>query len=180
MFLNEGFDPVTMEAIANAVPLSKTTLYSRFASKEVLLEAVIRAQIEEWASYSANLDPVLPEDIGSRLRIHLRNMAKSMRRREVHGFVKLSFVLGDRYPSLSTLMHEEGYVKHIAFIKAEIEDAAAKDGVPVRDADAVARHMVNSVAGWNIQESGRGPTEAEALQAADEVAALFMAARWAW
>ena len=180
MFLSEGFDPVTMEAIANAVPLSKTTLYSRFASKEVLLEAVIRDQINQWSSYSTGLTASLPDDIGSRLRVHLRNMAKSMRLREVQGFMKLAFVLSDRFPGLSALMHEEGYLKHITFLQKEIEDAALKDGVPVRDAGAVARHMVNSVAGWSIQETARHPSEEEALLAAEEVAALFMAARWAW
>ena len=180
MFLSEGLDIVTMEAIANAVPLSKTTLYSRFASKEVLLEAVVRDQINQWSAYSTGLEPKLPDDLGSRLRIHIRGMAKSMRLPEVQGFMKLSFSLAERFPDLSLLLHREGYLNHIAFMKQEIEDAAERDGIPVRDAGAVARHMINSMAGWSIQETPRGPTEGEALKAADEIVALFMASRSAW
>jgi AcrR family transcriptional regulator len=180
MFLSEGFDAVTMEAIANAVPLSKTTLYSRFASKEILLEAVVSDQISQWAAYSTSLEPALPNDLRGRLRIHIRGMARSMRLREVQGFMKLSFVLTDRFPALSHLMHTQGYLNHIAFMKKEIEDAAERDRVPVRDAGAVARHMVNSMAGWSIQEAPRGPTEDEALKAADEIVDLFMASRPAW
>ena len=180
MFLREGFDIVTIEAIANAVPLSKTTLYSRFASKEILLEAVVRDQISQWSDYSTALEPVLSNDFAVRLRTHLRGMAMSMRLREVKGFMKLSFLLEERFPSLALLMHQEGYVKHVAFIQREIEEAAERDGIPVRDAAAAAKHIINSIAGWSIQETPRRPSEAEALKAADEVAALFMAARPAW
>ncbi|WP_322405319.1 TetR/AcrR family transcriptional regulator [Massilia luteola] len=180
MFLRDGFDAVSMEAIAGAVPLSKTTLYARFPSKQVLLEAVIKDQIQQWSADTSNKIPPLPEDIGIRLRVHMRAMAVAMRSPAVQGFMKLGFVLADRLPTLARLMHEQGHMYNVASIRAEIEAAAARDKIPVRDAEAVARHLVNSVAGWNIQEAGRGPSEEEALAAADDVVMLFMAARWAW
>ena len=179
MFLRDGFDVVTMEAIANAIPLSKTTLYSRFPSKEGLLEAVVTDQIRQWSENAFNELPPLPDDIGIRLRIKMRTMALAMRLPAVQGFIRLTFVLSERFPAVALLMHE-GHVNHVADIQADIEAAAQRDNAPVRNAAAVARHLVNSVAGWNIQEFPRGPTEEEALEAADQVVALFMAARWAW
>ena len=180
MFLRDGYDIVTMDAIASAVPLSKTTLYSRFASKEILLEAVVRDQIRQWSDYATSLAPILSSDFEARLKSHLRGVAMSMRLPEVKGFMKLSFLIGDRYPSLSLLLLDEGYVKHIDFMQREIEDAAARDGIPVRNPRAAAKHMVNSIVGWSIQESPRAPSEEDALAAADEIVAIFMAARSAW
>ena len=180
MFLKEGFDAVSMDAIAAAVPLSKTTLYARFPSKQLLLEAVIKDQVRQWSTDTADKIPPLPEDIGIRLRVHMRAMAVAMRSPAVQGFMKLGFVLADRFPTLAQLMHDQGHLHNVASIRTEIEAAAARDKIPVKNADAVARHLINSVAGWNIQEAGRGATEEEALAAADDVVMLFMAARWAW
>ena len=85
LFLRDGFDGVTMEAVAIATPLSKTTLYSRFASKEILLAAVIHDRIQQWSKNASQNDIGLPDDIGERLKGHARTMAQAIRQPEVLG-----------------------------------------------------------------------------------------------
>ena len=181
LFLRDGFDGVTMEAVAIATPLSKTTLYSRFASKEILLAAVIHDRIQQWSKNASQNDIGLPDDIGERLKGHARTMAQAIRQPEVLGFTRLSFLLTERFPEMARLMYKEGYLLHVAFIRGEIEAAAARDGRPVRDAEAVAKHFVNSIAGWNIQENPRGDiTLEEAVACAERSAELILAARDHW
>lgn len=50
MFLSQGILNTRMEQIAEAVPVSKMTLYNTFGNKEGLLEAVIEEMIQEGTS----------------------------------------------------------------------------------------------------------------------------------
>lgn len=50
MFLSQGIVNTRMEEIAEAVPVSKMTLYNTFGSKEGLLEAVLEGMIQEASS----------------------------------------------------------------------------------------------------------------------------------
>ncbi|MFC5407048.1 TetR/AcrR family transcriptional regulator [Cohnella soli] len=47
LFLSRGINDVSMEQIAEAVPVTKMTLYNNFGSKEGLLEAVVDDAVEE-------------------------------------------------------------------------------------------------------------------------------------
>ncbi|WP_053970524.1 TetR/AcrR family transcriptional regulator [Mangrovimonas sp. ST2L15] len=46
MFLNYGFKSVTMDEIANALGMSKKTLYQNYSNKETLVEAVVLYMFE--------------------------------------------------------------------------------------------------------------------------------------
>lgn len=46
MFLNYGFKSVTMDEIANALGMSKKTLYQHYSNKEALVEAVVLYMFE--------------------------------------------------------------------------------------------------------------------------------------
>ncbi|NIK90605.1 TetR/AcrR family transcriptional regulator [Mangrovimonas sp. CR14] len=46
MFLNYGFKSVTMDEIANALGMSKKTLYQHYSNKETLVEAVVLYMFE--------------------------------------------------------------------------------------------------------------------------------------
>lgn len=47
MFMEHGFDAVSMEAIADAAPVSKPTLYNHFADKRALFTAVMQRRCED-------------------------------------------------------------------------------------------------------------------------------------
>lgn len=58
LFLEQGFNAVSMDKIAQAAPVSKATLYKYFASKSDLLAAVIK---ELCAVLLQTIDSVLPK-----------------------------------------------------------------------------------------------------------------------
>lgn len=181
LFLRDGFDLVTMEAIAVATPLSKTTLYSRFASKEILLAAVIEDRIEKWSAASAEHDHEMPDDLEGRMLYHARAVAGSMLLPEVRGFVRLSYLLSERFPEIAKTFHDEGNQYIVEFIRRDIEHVAKRDNFTVRDAKSVAEHFVSAIVGWNMEQASRGgPSESEAFAAASRITELFVAGRGRW
>src|SRR6266436_1564863 len=57
-FFNHGFRSVTMDDLAAELGISKKTLYAHFASKTVLLEAVLA---DKFASVSSTLERITRE-----------------------------------------------------------------------------------------------------------------------
>jgi TetR/AcrR family transcriptional repressor of mexJK operon len=181
LFLREGFDLVTMENIAAAAALSKTTLYSRYPSKEVLLDAVIRDRIAQWSVIASSRDHLMTNDMGDRIRYHACTIARTARLPEVQAFVRLVQGNGERFPHLLRAMHDAGYLYIVGVVRRDIEAAAAREGRPLRDADSVARHFVSAISGWVMQESAGGEiSEARADAAALRCAELLLAARDIW
>ncbi|MBB3949527.1 AcrR family transcriptional regulator [Aureimonas jatrophae] len=80
-FLTDGFDATSMEAIAIEAGISKRTLYARFRSKPLLLQAVADHLFDpsrsEFTRYHERTDP--PETV-------LRDMAHHMHRRVLMPF----------------------------------------------------------------------------------------------
>jgi AcrR family transcriptional regulator len=181
LFVREGFDPVTMENIAAAASLSKTTLYSRYASKEVLLDAVIRDRIAQWSEIASRRDHLMTADMGDRVRYHACSIALMTRMPDVQAFLRLIQGIGERFPHLLRAMHEAGYLYIVDFIRRDIEAIAAREGRPLRDADGFARHFVSAISGWMLQEGAGGEiSETRAEAAALRCSELLLAARDSW
>jgi len=180
-FFDEGFDAVSMEAIAATAGISKGTLYARYCSKEELLSAVLDATIQDWSSVSARNDHLLTEDIGDRLRHHARTIASSLTAPEVIAVRGLLFSNRERFPAAVRMMHDRGYRYIVELIAREIDEAGQRDARPPEDAIGVAMRLVNAILGWHSSEGGvRDISPAELQAYADRTVALLVAARSAW
>lgn len=181
MFLDAGYDAVAMENIASATGVSKGTLYARYPSKEALFTTVIQERVKQWSVTGGQDDHLLTNDIGERLHHHARTIAKSLLQTDVRAFQRLTLANRDRFPELAKTMYEAGYLYIVRVITRDITEAAARDGIPVRDAEGTARLLISSLSGWEIQESSCGPiSESDMLRAADKMVDLLLAGRASW
>jgi TetR/AcrR family transcriptional regulator, mexJK operon transcriptional repressor len=181
MFLESGYDAVAMENIATATGVSKGTLYARYPSKEALFTKVIQDRVDRWSTASAQEDYLLTDDIGERLYHHARTIARSFLQTDVQAFKRLTLAYRDRFPELAKALYEAGYIYIVQLISRDIQDAARRDGIPVRNPDVIARLFVSTISGWELQESSGGPVpEEDILKAARDTVDLFMAARASW
>jgi len=181
MFLESGYDAVAMENIATATGVSKGTLYARYPSKEALFTKVIQDRVDRWSTASAQEDYLLTDDIGERLYHHARTIARSFLQTDVQAFKRLTLAYRDRFPELAKALYEAGYIYIVQLISRDIQDAARRDGIPVRNPDVIARLFVSTISGWELQESSGGPVpEEDILKAARDTVDLFMAARTSW
>jgi len=180
-FLEDGYDAVSMESVAGDTGVSKGTLYARYPSKEALFTAVVEATVEGWSEMSARNDHLLTDNIGERLRHHAATIAASLVQPDVRAFERLLLANRDRFPEFSRAMYETGYVYIVELITNDIEEAARRDGMPVKDAKGVASLLVSAITGWQIQESSiRDLSEADLVAFGNRTVDLLLGARSSW
>src|SRR3954451_6212587 len=67
LFLEKGFELVTMEAIAGAVGMTKRTVYARYEDKSALFRAVVQRAVERWTVPVEELRAVESDDLEATL-----------------------------------------------------------------------------------------------------------------
>lgn len=181
LFLADGFDAVSMEQVAAVVDISKGTLYARHSSKEDLFAAVTFDLIEQWTNEGAEHDHLLTDDIEQRLRLRAHLMVRNLLQPDVISFQRALMGVQHRFPKLAQAISKVGYRHIVGNIQRDIEDAAVRDGIPVKDAEGVALTIVSSINGFDLYEVPSGKLTVETLLAhTNRTIDLVMAARAAW
>ena len=120
---NKGFDLMTMDDVANAVGISKPSLYKHFRSKEDLVGAALIRLIDGALNYLANLDEQL-----SALKKLATLLEWALRVRLEGG---LPFLPSANANVRAMLMRNLGYVSRILKLNTKLEklvQAAQKTG----------------------------------------------------
>ena len=181
LFLTNGFHLVTMERVAGEAGVSKGTLYARYSSKEDLFDAVVKASVGNWSDFASRNNHLLSEHLPDRLRHYVRSIAASLVDPEVRAFQQLLATNGVQFPILARALYDNGYLFVVRMLETDIEAAAERDFVPVRDAETVARHLVAAISGWYMQESAvRDTTAWQIEQFGYSVVDLLIASRSNW
>lgn len=180
MFLSDGFDAVGMKQVAECARVSKGTLYARYPSKEALFTAVIERSIDAWSAEAAQRDDQLTDDIEQRLRHHAATISSWLRHSDVMAVQRLVLSMGERFPALIDVMRRHGYDYIVGLISRDIEQAAIREGRPLRDAHSVARLLVAGITGANIQEGGERTDDAGRHAFAQRVVDIIMAGHDSW
>lgn len=162
-FVKHGYG-VSMTRIIKAAGISKTTMYSRFASKDQLFRAIIRRQVDRVAETM----PLGPESGYYGLVQGLRNYADRTLEVSLEGdFLevnRLIFSEARRFPELAEAAAERNALG-VAQLSDFIRYRAEVDGVACRDPDSVAEVLIVLMRGWYVSAmlSDR-PVAAEARQ----------------
>jgi len=180
LFLELGFDQVSMEQVAGVAGVSKGTLYARYSSKEALFAAVITAAIERWSAEAALEDDLLTDDIEQRLRHHARTIQRFAHRSDVLAIQRLLLALGSRFPDLAAIMQERGSRYIVDLIASDIIEAEKAEGRTPRDPQGVAYMLYASLTALQADVPYEGASDAPSTILADRVVDVLIAARSAW
>ncbi|WP_196221698.1 TetR/AcrR family transcriptional regulator [Sphingobium sp. CAP-1] len=151
MFLAEGFDAVSMERVAIAVGISRTTLYSKYSTKALLFRAVVHDAIAQWYKDSSGNVGHSLRDIRDILRHHVGVIARLLVDPVFDAFQQLVIAHQNRFPEFAAIMHESGYLDAIRLLSRDIRAASERDRLPLRDPDTVAEQLITSIYGWYLQ-----------------------------
>ena len=180
-FFRDGYGATTMDKVAAAARVSKSTLYSRFPSKEALFRGVVQDQIESWET-GANHTPLLPSDT---LEDTLRQYGDVWLRAGISSnfvnMTRLMFGESERFPELGASSKASSQLG-VQSIVAVIREFAERDGVPCRAPEAAAELYQITIAGWIYQSVlTNNVPELEAGKAwVAHATRLFVASRAAW
>lgn len=146
-FLQYGYGDAAMDRIAKDVGCSKTTLYSRYPSKEELFRAIIFAQIERASPEAALRSDAGPLSLELGLKSYANHMLSHSLQSEMIGINKLIQSEAYRFPELGAAAKEktERGIKRISdFISASAE----RDGIACRHPEAPATVFIFMIRGW--------------------------------
>ena len=136
-----------MEAIANAVGMSKRTVYAKYEDKAALFRASVRRAIERYTIPREALAAVGTEDIETALaeiaRIRIRNLMTP-------NSIKLQRILSaqaHRFPELFHAAFDEGAGPTIAFLSDLFEQKKAAGEIVVDDPRWAAGAFLSLAAG---------------------------------
>lgn len=145
VFLEQGFEAASMEAVAKRAGISKKTIYGFVPTKEKLFEAVMRDHMEH-----ADL-PHLPEAVAdaaaaeAALADYLTRLAASILVPTAVGLFRVTVAESVRFPEVAHTFYREGGLRHINELGAWLA-SRAKQGVFALDDPAMAARLLTSFA----------------------------------
>ena len=149
-FLEQGYGDAAMARIAKKVGGSKTTLYSRYPSKEDLFRAIIFDQINRASPEAALKSETGPLELQQGLKSFANLMLKHSLQPEQRSINKLMYAESYRFPELGEASAERSNLG-IARISDFIKKSASKAS-PFKNPEAVAKAFIFMIRGWYIHQ----------------------------
>ncbi len=148
-FLEHGYGGTSMTRIVQVAGVSKTTLYSRFPSKEKLFREIMKKQIERIAP-ARDLDETAaaPDLVQGLVAYGNRVLALGLRG-DLLGVNRLIYSESHRFPELGIAAAKRTRVG-VKRIAQFIADCARADGVACRDPEAPAEAYILMLRGWYV------------------------------
>lgn len=180
-FVTHGYGLASMHKIAGKAGVSKTTLYARFPSKELLLRAILDDHIQRLGNLEISINRESPGTLEEGLRDFAFRLVSEDPDDEFVAVRKLIFSDSYRMPILG----EFGALR-AGFVAKQVADfiryRAAIDGIPCKDPDKVAEVYTFAMAGWllNVVQANRDVEESERVEWVDRTVKLLLAARADW
>jgi AcrR family transcriptional regulator len=164
LFLEHGYDGVSMDAIASAASTTKVSLYARFASKEELFNTVLwwALQRPDWP------EPEAPTPDLDDLRGALLAIADGAIKRALHpAMIKLSRIAAAyalRFPEIAHRTHALGYSPRYHLLIELLERHAARGAIAADDLPTLAEHFLAMVSGGPARLASFGITRESGAQ----------------
>jgi TetR/AcrR family transcriptional regulator, mexJK operon transcriptional repressor len=146
MFLTHGYSAVSMDAIAEAAPVSKPTLYNYFAGKPALFEAVIIRLCERLLQAFDHVD-AHTADPHTGLKIMARACVDLLYAPEALQLFRVIIGEQGNFPELGKLAYRSGADPVIARIASYLRGVSADTGVHFPKVQMSARLFVSMLMG---------------------------------
>jgi len=181
-FIAHGYGATSMNQVARAARLSKTTLYTRFPTKADLFRAIVDEQVRRVGG--VGLRPIYrtsSQTLETKLRDYIEHMTRISLRGEILHINRLIFSEATRFPELGEAASRRASVG-VRQVAALIEEYSAKDGIPCSDPAGAAEIYVMMHKGWYYGRmlTNRRVTNAEMRAVIQKMLKHFLAARSSW
>jgi TetR/AcrR family transcriptional repressor of mexJK operon len=181
LFLERGYEETSMDAIAVAAGVPRTTLYKRFREKREVAAAAIQAAVTKWSEATSIETDLVPGDIRERLRHHARLILTWSTKHEVQGIIALAssaLTAPGRQFSLEKLF---GYNEMLDFIANDIIKYGPASGIEAREPRRVAVALMSMCQGvLQLRPAGASPTEDEVHSEAAWIVHILVDGASAW
>ena len=146
VFLRDGYEPTSMDAVAREAGVSKATLYAHFAGKEKLFAAVITSE----CSRHVHMLELIAEEklpIGEALTRFGTNFLDFLHRPDVIGVFRQVVAESHRQPALGRLFYEAGPTMVQRRLAEFLSRASARGEISAADPEMAAELFLAMVKG---------------------------------
>ena len=165
MFLAEGYEAASMDAIARQADVSKATLYAHFASKDSLFTAVMQ---DQWQGYVAELEQIASDRKGSLAeqltRAGINFLTYLLSDAKIRMF-RVIFSEGGRIPEICQNFIQTSRAHSYTQIATILHNGAAPERFTMQECEDAARLFIAMLRGdllWNrLLDFQKSPKETE-------------------
>jgi TetR/AcrR family transcriptional regulator, mexJK operon transcriptional repressor len=181
-FIAHGYGATSMNQVARAARLSKTTLYTRFPSKADLFRAIVDEQVRRVGGVGQR--PIYRRSsatLEAKLRDYIEHMTRISLRGEILQINRLIFSEATRFPELGEAASRRAWVG-VRQVASLIEEYSIKDGIPCSDPAGAAEVYIMMHKGWYYSRmlTDRPVSNAEMTEAIEKILKHFLAGRSSW
>lgn len=180
-FVEKGYGGASLTQIVKAAGVSKTTLYSRFPSKDELFHAIMQAEIRRLdAATILNPEGRKPKLVEA-LNAFANHMLESNLQGDLLSVNRLISSESHRFPALAAATAERAELG-IKRISGFIQECAKADGLPCKDPTAVAEAFIYMIRGWHgsAMMANKKPTAAQREKWVERMVRTLVSARADW
>ena len=180
-FLEHGYGGASLTRMVKQAGVSKTTLYSRFASKQDLFHTIMQKQIERLSPATLLASRRGKLDLEQGLKSYANHMLELSLEGELLGVNRLMYSESHRFPELGAAAAERTRLG-IQRISDFIRDCAAQDNTPCKDPQSVAEVFILMIRGWyiNVLLTNRTVSAQERRQWVDRAVNVLQSATEDW
>lgn len=146
-FLDKGYGGASLSQIVKSAAISKTTLYSRYGSKEALFRAIMHRQVERLGAV-ATLTSSLPMDLSRGLMAYANRTLAISLEGDLLAVNRLIYGEAHRFPELASAAAERTQVG-IGQIAWFIQQCAHASGRHCADPQSAAEAFILLLRGWH-------------------------------
>jgi len=147
LFLEQGFERTTIDAISASVGMAKRTVYLRYGDKTRLFKASLQRAIEEWIVPIDRLRAAETDDVETTLlkigQILVANILSPAGLR----LMRITNAESGRMPEIGAFTHKQGTAPTIAYLTDLIRRRVRPGGLAVPDPDGAALAFLYLVVG---------------------------------
>jgi AcrR family transcriptional regulator len=180
-FIAHGYGASSMNEIARAARVSKTTLYARFPSKADLFRAIIDDQIRGGSLHILHAFSPAARTLEAKLREYGEHTLRASLKGDMLHLNRLIYGEAPRFPEIAETAWRRGRIG-VGQVAELIREHAEADGIACRDPEAVAEAYISMLRGW-YQDAilrNRPATAAEVAAAVDSFLRILLAGRAGW
>ena len=150
VFLARGFEGASTNEIARRANCSKTTLYTRYQTKEKLFLAVLERRMESILSdFAATLQPELPiEQTLREYGLRLMQLALSENQR---GMVRVISMEASRFPDLGRRFYELGPGRGVAILASYMSEQIKRGRLVEEDPQIMTEQLMSLITGGYVR-----------------------------
>lgn len=142
IFLAQGFEATSIDAVAAAAGISKKTIYTRFVSKADLFEAMCVRFIEENVP-GIEREAGVDGPVGERLHRIALAMLQVFMVPDVVAFHRVVTAEATRFPEFARTVHDFGQARVVPLVERCLEEGARRSEIVVDDVRFAADSFLN-------------------------------------